>query len=36
MAVHQVIYLRYNDLRALDDELRRLFPDGDYTVEVRA
>ena len=35
MPIQQVVHLRYNDMRALDEELKGLFPDGDYAVNVR-
>jgi hypothetical protein len=34
MTVQQVIHLRYNDLVALNEELTRLFGEGNYAVEV--
>ncbi|KAK4235367.1 hypothetical protein C8A03DRAFT_17879 [Achaetomium macrosporum] len=33
MAVQQVIHLRYNDLGALNEELTRLFGEGNCGVE---
>ncbi|SPQ22668.1 df9ba8f4-a43f-415a-aad8-3fb9e5419a73 [Thermothielavioides terrestris] len=34
MAVRQIIRLRYNNLTALQEELVKLFPNGDFDVEI--
>lgn len=34
MTVQQIIHLRYNDLKALREELTKLFPNGDFAVDV--
>lgn len=35
MTVQQIIHLRYNDLKALREELTKLFPNGDFAVDVQ-
>jgi hypothetical protein len=32
--VTQIIQLRYNDLKSLEHELMKLFPNGDFAVDV--
>lgn len=35
MTVQQIIHLRYNDVKSLQEELTKLFPDGDFAVNVQ-
>ena len=35
MPVQQIVPLRYNDMKALEADLNRLFPGQEWSVEVR-